>query len=165
MTLSEQKSIDSLRQLVGELRTENNKFREDVTNQVRSIGEAVERKHVPLSLETEVIKSLNSAVQIAFTSALAGYNSPLQKYVINVVEKYQESIEATFDVVLSEAIQTAEFKERVREVLLHKVAKTMISGIDGSVDKTVNQMKQDAIFRSRLTLAVNGLVNEFLKTK
>lgn len=39
----------------------------------------------------------------------------------------------------------------------------MISGIDGSVDRVINKMKQDSVFRSRLTLSVNGLVNEFLK--
>lgn len=116
-----------------------------------------------LALEHEVSKAVHSSIEKAFTDALGGYNSPLQKYAINVVAKYQTNIESVIDDVVCEAIKTEEFKQRVREVLLHKIAKTMISGIDGSVDKTINAMKQDAIFRSRLTLSVNTLVEEFLK--
>ena len=132
---------------------------------IKSIDNKVEQKHIPLSLETECLNAVHASVSKAFTDALGGYNSPLQKYALNVVQKYQSSIEGVFDEVVKEAIKTDSFRERVREVLLHKIAKTMISGIDGSVDKTINQMKQDAIFRSRLTLCVNNLVEEFINPK
>lgn len=164
MTNSEQKTIDSLYKSVQDLRSENLKFREDVKMQVEAIAGRVEQKHIPVSLEDEIVLATKNAMSDAIKKALSdGYNSPLTKYANNVIAKYQTSIESIFDKIIQEGIASDEFKVRVREVLLQKIAKTVISGIDGSVDKTINLMKQDAIFRSRLTLSVNGLVDEFLK--
>ena len=166
MTTKEQQTIDNLYQLVRDLKTENQKFRDDVTKQVESISTKVEQKQLPLNLENEVIFSVQNAVSKSLSDALSNsYNSPLVKYAHNVVARYQTQIEAIFDKVVEEGIASDEFKQRVREVLLHKIAKTVTSGIDGSIDKTVNLMKQDPIFRSRLTLAVNGLVDEFLSVQ
>lgn len=163
MTTSEQKALDELREIARNLRDASSKLREEVDLRIKSLETKVDQKHLPLSLEHETISAIQGSITKAMHEALGGYNSPLQKYAVNVVQKYQTAIESVFDEVVSEAIKTDEFKERVREVLLHKIAKTMISGIDGSVDKTINQMKQDAVFRSRLTLTVNSLVEEFLK--
>ena len=163
MTTKEQQTIDSLYKVVSELRVENNKFREDITNQTQVLSDKIEKKHVPIDLENEIMDVVDKSLTKAMEVALTGYNSPLTKYAHNVVAKYQTEIEAVFNAVVSEGIKTEQFKERVREVLLHKIAKTIISGIDGSVDKTVNLMKQDAIFRSKLTLSVNTIVDEFLK--
>ena len=110
----------------------------------------------------QLMKAVDASLTKAMHEALTGYNSPLTKYAHNVVEKYKFQIESVFDEVVKEAIGTNEFKQRVREVMLHKIAKTMISGIDGSIDKTITAMKQDQVFRSRLTLSVNTLVDEFL---
>lgn len=162
MTTTEQKSVNDLYVVASNLRDANKQLREEIELRLKSVEKQVEQKHLPISLEKEVTNAVTASIQKAFNDALGGYSSPLQKYALNVVAKYQSSIESVFDEVVKEAIKTDEFKSRVREVLLHKIAKTMISGIDGSVDKTINQMKQDAIFRSRLTLAVNNLVSEFL---
>lgn len=165
MTTTEQKTVNDLHKIAIDLRDSNTKLRDEVEQRIKNMEQRVEQKHIPLSLESEVHNAINNSISKAFTDALGGYNSPLQKYCLNVVSKYQDSIEGVFDEVVKEAIKTDEFKLRAREVLLNKIAKTMISGIDGSVDKTVNQMKQDTIFRSRLTLAVNGLIDEFLTKK
>lgn len=166
MTTKEQQTIDSLYQSVQTLRSENQRFREDVKSQVDAIVGKVEQKHLPLNLEAEIVQATRTSISDAIKKALSdSYNSPLTKYANNVIAKYQTSIEGIFDKIIQEGIASDEFKVRVREVLLHKIAKTVISGIDGSVDKTINLMKQDAIFRSRLTLSVNGLVDEFLKQK
>lgn len=162
MTTTEQKTVNDLYKIASDLRDANNKLRDEVEQRIKNIENKVEQKHIPLMLEDEVQKAVHSSIQKAFNDALGGYNSPLQKYALNVVAKYQTNIENVFDEVVKEAIKTDEFKQRVREVLLHKIAKTMISGIEGSVDKTINQMKQDSVFRSRLTLSVNSLVDEFL---
>ncbi|MCA6431225.1 MAG: hypothetical protein IM613_17455 [Cytophagales bacterium] len=163
MTAREQQTLDSLLRLVTDLKTENQSFRDEVRSQVNSVTQQVAQKHLPLSLEQEVINSTKTALSKAFADSMGGYNSPFQKYALNVVAKYQSSIESIFDYVVSEAIKTDEFKLRAREVLLNKIVKSMISGIDGSVEKTVQQMKQNAVFRSRLTLALNSLVEDFLK--
>jgi hypothetical protein len=165
MTNNEQKSINEVYALMSKIREENQKFREDINLQVTSTNKQVAEKHIPIVLENEINNAINSSITKALTDSLGGYGSPLTKYAQNVVAKHQVQIEGIFDSVIQDAIGTAEFKQRVREVLLNKIAKVMISGVDGTIDKTINLMKQDAIFRSRLTLSVNALVDEFLNKK
>ena len=165
MTTKEQQSIDRVFNLVSEIREENKKYREEISGKVSSITDKVEKTYLPIMFEDEIMKAVDNSLSKALSEAMSGYNSPLVKYAHNVVSKYQTQIEGVFDSVVQEAIATDEFKQRVREVLLNKIAKTMISGVDGSIDKTINLMKQDAIFRSRLTLSVNTLVDEFLTKK
>lgn len=163
MTNAEQKSLSELTQLVKDLRTQNADFKQAMEIKVANLEKQVEQKHLPFSLESEVVKAAQNSITTALAAAMTGYNSPLVKYASNVVSKYQNALESLFDEAVKDGIQTDEFKARVREVLISKIAKTMISGVDGSIDKTINLMKQDAVFRSRLTLAVNNLVEEFLE--
>lgn len=164
MTTQEQKNISQLFNLLSDIRNENIQFREQVTMQVNAIAEKVEAKHMPLSMEQEVINEVSKSVRSAISAALSNsYNSPLVKYASNVVTKYQTQIESIFDKVVQEGISTAEFERASKEVLMHKITKTMISGIDGSIDKTINAMKQDTVFRAKLTMAVNQLVEDFVK--
>lgn len=163
MTTKEQQTIDSLHKLVFDLRAENAGFKDSVTRLVAGLSEKVDQKHVPIHLENDIVAAVQTSITTALNTALTGYQSPLVKYAANVVNRYQTQIEAIFDDAVKQGIGTEEFKARVREVLLNKIAKTMISGVDGSIDKTINLMKQDQVFRSRLTLSVNQLVEEFLE--
>lgn len=165
MTEQEKRNIATLVDAVGLLRKENQLYRELLTEKVDSLEKKVEVKHLPVMFEQQIMEAVDKSLAKALSEAMTGYNSPLVKYAHNVVAKFQTQIESIFENVVQESIQTEDFKQRVREVLLNKIAKTMISGVDGSIDKTVNLMKQDQVFRSRLTLSVNGLVDEFLKQK
>lgn len=162
MTTAEQKSIEQVRDLIRDLKEANRVYIENVDKQIQLISNKVEQKHLPLNLENEVVLTVQKSLSEGLAKALTGYNSPLEQYAKNVVSKYQADIEKLFNEVVEAGINSDEFKLKVREVLLHKIAKTVTSGIDGSIDKTVNLMKQDSIFRSKLTLSVNGLVAEFL---
>lgn len=146
-------------------REENNKFKEQITQLVQAINQKVEQKHLPLSLESEVMNSVNTAVGKAINDALGSYNSPLGKYAHNVITKYQSQIEKIFDDAVAEGITTPEFKQSAKHHLVNRIAKLVLSGLDGSTEKVVQQMKQDTVFRSRLTLFVNGLVEEFISIK
>lgn len=165
MTKKEEQAVNRVFTLISEMREENKRFREDTASQVNILSDKVEKKHLPVMLEDEIMKIVDTSLSKALSEALTGYSSPLTKFASNVVSKYQTEIESIFSQVVGEAIKTDEFKLRVREVLLNKIAKTMISGIDGSIDKTINLMKQDQVFRSRLVLSVNMLVDEFLNQK
>lgn len=162
MTTKEQQTVDQLCKIITDQRAGFQEFKQAMELKLASLEKQVEQKHMPLSLETEVVNAAQNAITTALATAMTGYGSPLTKYATNVVAKYQNSLEAIFDDAVREGIKTDEFKARVRDVMITKIAKTMISGVDGSIDKTINLMKQDQVFRSRLTLSVNTLVEEFL---
>jgi len=161
MNTKEQKTIEDLFELIKQLKIQN----ENLNLKFQNLEKQVEQNHLPLNLEKQIEHSLNDVLIESFKKSLTGYNSPLDKYANNIISKYQNSIESTFDKIVSEGINTNEFQIVCKEELLKKIAKTIISGIDGSVDKVINQIKQDSVFRSKLTLFVNNLVSEFIDKK
>jgi len=162
MTIKEQQTIENLSRMVIELKASNENFKTTALSLIEKLNTKVEEKHIPLTLEQTLLNTVQSSMQKAFSESLTGYNSPLQKYVLNIVSKHQTQIESVFNEAVNEVISTDEFKQNAKQVLLHKISKSMLSGIDGSVEKTINLMKQDPIFKSKLVLAVNNIVLEFL---
>ena len=68
--------------------------------------------------------------------------------------------------VISESFNTVikkdEFKNSIINAFSHKVARNIISNNDGLFDKVSNELKQDAVFKSKMALAVSNVVEECL---
>jgi len=166
MTNKEQNSIERMMNLMSKIHTENETFKKMLLERVDVTEKKIEQKREPLNLENEVIHTATDVINESLRKILLdSYDSPLKKYAQNVITKYQQSIEDVFDKIVSTSIDTPEFEAAAKDALLTKIAKTVISGIDGSVDKVVYQMKQDRVFRSKLTLMVNNLIKEYLNDK
>lgn len=162
MTASEQKTIDNLLKVVQDLRTENAKFREDVKMQVDSINNKTEKKHLPIYLEQDILQVAQQSVSDAIKSVLSGYNSPLSKLISSVVDENSQALRTIISDSFTQVIRKDEFKQSIVNAFSHKVARSIISNNDGLFDKVSNELKQDAVFKSRMAIAVSNVVNECL---
>ena len=160
MTASEQKTIDNLLKVVQELRTENAKFREDVKLQVDSINSKIDKKHLPIYLEQDILQVAQQSISDAIKSVLSGYNSPLSKLIHSVVDENSQSLRTIISDSFTQVIGKEEFKQSIVNAFSHKVARSIISNNDGLFDKVSNELKRDAVFKSRMAIAVSNVVNE-----
>ena len=166
MTTKEQQTIDSLFKAVQDLRTENAKFREDIKLQVDAINSKTEKKHLPIYLEQDILKSAQLAIDSAIKNVLQdNYSSPLKKLIISVVEENSAELRFLISDSFTQVIRKDEFKASIINAFSHKVARSIISNNDGLFDKVSNELKQDAIFKSRMAIAVSNVVNECLTEK
>lgn len=162
MTSKEQKTVNELYDSVRNLQSENVKFKELLDSKVTILDNKVNKKHLPLTLEHSVVTTVQHAIKGSIEKSLSGYDSPLNKYLKEAVDSNSDTIKELFNSVVTEGFSSEEFRESCKTHILNKIARNVISGLDGSVDKVVIQMKQDSIFRSKLTLMVNTLVSEYL---
>lgn len=160
MTTSEQKTVNELLSALSAMRKENADFKETVTKMVSSMNEKVEQKHIPISLESNILSKVQSAIDVSISETLKGYNSPLLVLIRQVVESrsgvLRDIITSSFD----EVIALPDFKKSIVAAFSHKVAKSIISNNDGLFDKVSNELKQDAIFKSKMQIAVSNVVLE-----
>jgi len=165
MTNAEQKTVDQLYKLMSDMRTENATFKSEVQQLVDNMNKKVDAKHMPIQLEMNILSDVQRAMDKAIVDTLSGYNSPLTGLIKSVVDSrsgtLREIISSAFDAVIS----THEFKQSIVNAFSHKVAKTIISNNDGLFDKVSNELKQDAIFKSKMQLAVSNVVNECITGK
>lgn len=163
MTTKEQQTIGNLFQLVLNLRTENQKFREDVKLQVDSINAKTDKKHIPIYFENDILSSVQSSIDISIKKVLQDdYNSPLKKLITSVVDENAVELKSLISDSFVKVIRKDEFKQSIISAFSHKVARSIISNNDGLFDKVSNELKQDAIFKSRMAIAVSNVVEEVL---
>lgn len=162
MTTKEQQTIDNLFKAVQDLRMENSKFREDVKLQVEAINTKTDKKHVPITLEQDILRTAQMAMNESIQKALTDYNSPLKKLVEVVVSENSTFLKQLISESFNTVIRTDEFKNSIINAFSHKVARNIISNNNGLFDKVSNELKQDAVFKSKMALAVSNVVEECL---
>lgn len=162
MTTKEQKTIDDLLKVIQDLRVENTKFREDVKLQVETINTKTEKKHVPITLEQDILKTAQIAINHSIEKVLTDYNSPLKKLTEAVISENTIFLKGLISDCFNSVIKTEDFKKSIVSAFSHKVARSIISNNDGLFEKVSNELKQDAIFKSKMSLAVSNVIEECL---
>ena len=165
MTKKEQQTIDNLFKAVQDLRTENAKFREDVKLQVETINTKTDKKHVPITLEQDILRTAQIAMNESIQKVLTDYSSPLKKLVEVVVSENTTFLKQLISDSFNSVIRTDDFKNSIITAFSHKVARNIISNNDGLFDKVSNELKQDAIFKSKMSLAVSNVVEDCLTAR
>lgn len=162
MTTKEQQTIDNLYKIVNELKTANNDFREQIKFMVETTKNVVDKKHLPITLEQDILKTAQLAIHESIGKALTDYNSPLKKLTESVINENTTFLKQLISDCFNSVIKTEDFKQSIINAFSHKVARSIISNNDGLFEKVSNELKQDAIFKSKMSLAVSNVVEECL---
>jgi hypothetical protein len=162
MTTKEQKTIDALLKAIQDLRIENSKFREDVKLQIEAINTKTEKKHLPITLEQDILRTAQMAMNESIQKVLTEYNSPLKKLTEVVILENNTFLKGLISDCFNSVIKTEDFKASIINAFSHKVARSIISNNDGLFDKVSNELKQDSIFKSKMALAVSNVIEECL---
>lgn len=165
MTNKEQVEIDKLTKLISNFIDTSKTLHATNEDRITKIEQKVDKKHTPVYLEQEILRAAQHAIGEAVKSVLTGYSSPLVKLVESVVGEQSTFLREIISSSFNQVIQTQEFKNSIVSAFSHKVARSIISNNDGLFDKVSNELKQDAVFKSKMALAVSNVVEECLQKK
>lgn len=165
MTTKEQKTIDDLHKLVANLAKANEELQKTLVEKINKVEKQVSATYLPVNLEQEVLRVAQTSISESIKSVLTGYSSPLSKFVIAVVDENSTFLKKIISESFNEVIRKEDFKSAIVSGFSHKVARSIISNNDGLFDKVSNELKQDAIFKSKMSVAVAQVVEEVLKEK
>lgn len=158
MTNKEQETIDKLYKIVSDLKA-------DTTRLIEEMNKKVERNQKPITLESDILSTVQTAIQKAIHESLTKYDSPLIKLVTLVISDKQTELRRIISETFDEVIKKDEFKQAIRDGFSHKVARSLISTNDALFEKVANDLKQDTVFKSKMALAVANVVNECLEER
>lgn len=111
-----------------------------------------------MDFEKEILNGLNDGIQKSIKEQMGGYNSPLTKMIESVMDKNRESIMNKMDSALKTVIENPDFKSALIEEFNRKVAKTLLSGLEGLVEKAANSFKQDPTIRAKMVMAIQSII-------
>ena len=109
-------------------------------------------------LEKQIINECSEAVNKAIVDCLTGYNTPLSKMANTVVASHETELVLMMDTALCETISSKDFKQAVKNAFTHKLAKTLMSKMEGEVEKAVTVIRQDPVRRAKIILAIEKLI-------
>lgn len=165
MTAEEKRSMQEMKDMIRELKQSNASYAEALSKRVDGLEATVVKKHIPFNLETSILSTVQSSFGEAISKSLLGYDSPLLKLIKEVVDDNSTELKAMISESFTNVIHTDEFKKSVTDAFIHKIGRILIDKSSGLLEKTVNDLRQDAVMKSRLSLAVDGVISDYLNNK
>ena len=160
MTAEEKRIIQDMKNELNSLRRENESFKSDCTKEIIEI-----KTLSPIQLERDILAATQIGIGKAIQESLSGYNSPLLKLIEGVVQTNSVELKSMIQDSFTRVIRTDEFKQSILDAFTHKIGRILIDKSSGILEKTVNDLRQDAVFKSKLALAISSVTEDYLKEK
>ena len=106
----------------------------------------------------DIIDVIGEALKKQVSDKLHGYNSPLDPIVKQVIDEQQENLKSLIREALSDISKNEDFKKAIKEEFMHKVAKSMVAKLEGTVEKAVDVIRQDQTLRARMVIAIEEII-------
>lgn len=98
------------------------------------------------------------AAMDVFKSKLEGYSSPLEPIIADAFKVHSETIRQAIYKATGECVNSPEFGAQLVQSLNHKLANLVINKCAGLVEKSFNNLMQDAVLRTKLQSAVIEII-------
>lgn len=151
-----------LEESVKELKKENQEIKELLETLSEKLIKKEEQEKLPFSLEKNIQMNINTAINDSIKKTLLdNYNSPLRKLIETSIEKYKTDIMERLDRALMVTLCDKHFNSFLEEAVKNKISRELVGAVESNLGKTINTLKQDPVFRSKLVLKINELVSEY----
>ncbi len=156
-----QKSFEDLEKLICVAQ----KATEEAGIKISNLEKKIDAKILPINLEQDISNSVQKSIAESIKNVLTGYQSPLNQLVAGVINENCTFLRSIISDSFNQVIRTEDFKQSIVDAFSHKVARSIISNNEGLFDKVSNDLKQDAVFKAKMAMAVANVVEECLKGK
>lgn len=117
-----------------------------------------------MNFELEVQDAVKKAIREAIEKSLISYSSPLDKLVKAEVDKCQGPISTLLNESIMHCMQL-DIREQIKEALSHKLARLLVTKMEGELEKKVNDLRSSPETRARIVLAIDNAIKELGKEK
>lgn len=113
------------------------------------------------SLEEQIIAAVTQGVGQAINWRIQSPygESPLNKLIDQVVIERLPKIRSLIEEVVDGAI-TADFRNEIKDACTHKLARVLVSKMEGEFEKRATELRGSPEFRAKVTLAIDNVIKE-----
>ena len=110
-------------------------------------------------LEKQVLEQTRKAVGESIVKELVGYNKPLTKIVDTVIENNKSTLTELVNSLFVSSINSTDLKETIKKEFDHKLARTIVSQLQGSIDKASSEIKANPTTKAKMVLAIENVLD------
>ncbi|WP_086931560.1 hypothetical protein [Agarilytica rhodophyticola] len=111
-------------------------------------------------LEIQVLNTAKNSVAQAISDTFSGYNNPLNKLCGSVVDSHSDELKEIFEDSIRSIVKSDDFRKSVKEAMNHKIARALVSKMEGTVDQAVNTLRQDPTIKAKMVIAIENIIKE-----
>jgi len=111
-------------------------------------------------LEKQVLEQTRKAVGDSIIKELVGYNKPLTKIVDSVIERNKSTLTELVDSIFVKSVNSDLLKETIKKEFDHKLARTIVSQLQGSIDKAASEIKANPTTKAKMILAIETVLED-----
>ena len=107
-----------------------------------------------INIEQQIVDAVRDGIGKIIADKIGGYGeTPLNKMIERAVlsrhEQFTALIEGSIDAALS-----GESRKYLSDAISHKIARALVTKMEGQIEKSVNDIRNNPTMRARITLAV-----------
>lgn len=159
------KRIEALNQEIAAVKSALDAKGAALSAAILSVEKKADRQNAPSDLEANILRVAQESIHKALQTVLTNYDSPIVKLIKLVVEENSAELKKIIESAFTSVMRTEDFKRAIFEGCQHKVSRVIVSGNDGLFDKVANDLRQDPVFKAKISVAVANVVEECLSKK
>ena len=111
--------------------------------------------------EDKLLKAAEHAIHESISKMLANdYRGPVRDAVKAVAKRHQEKLNAIVESAYLSVLDSESFSDSVKLAMNDKIARNLVSGLGGEIEKRVNELKADPVTRAKITLALTEIISQ-----
>lgn len=110
-------------------------------------------------LEKQIWGTVKESIGNAISERVKqGYgDAPLNKLIDSVVVSRQGELRALVEQCMDWAL-SGDLRREIKEACAHKLARVLISKMEGEIEKQANELRSSPEVRAKITLAISGVI-------
>lgn len=108
--------------------------------------------------EDELKEIATQAIKEKVASSI-GYQD-MRPFIQAAMDERSDDIKTLLAECLDSVLSDESTKDIIREEFRHKVAKNLVSNLEGAVEKSVNAFRQDPTVKAKMILAIEQIIEE-----
>jgi len=112
-----------------------------------------------MTFDTDELKGIIAQALKEKVSSAINYGE-IHKLVDDVLMERKAEFDGLLNEMFDAFFQDADVREALLDEFKHKVAKTMVSKLDGAVEKSIAKYRQDPTTNARMILAIEKIITE-----
>ena len=112
-------------------------------------------------IDKDALLSLMAGAALTrFKDKMEGWQSPINGIVEDAFKIHSDAIRAAVYKATGDCVNSGDFQQKLTDQLNHKLANLIINKCSGLVEKSFNNLMQDAVLRTKLQSAVIAIIEK-----
>lgn len=106
------------------------------------------------------ISAINTAIKDSIKQSLLSFDSPIVPLLKRVFAAEEARIEQLVRKALDAALSDPNLEEEIQDAVRHKIAKSLILGVEGEIDRRVTKLREDPMLRARIINGIEAIIKK-----